>query len=230
MTWAEDLVAATERELAAVACPESAGPQAAYLRHVAPFLGMTSAVRRTAQRAAWRAAGPPPDTAALLAAAQRLTGLPQREYQYVAVELLGRHRSLLPPEALDDRLRPLLFTRPWWDTVDLAGSHVITPMVTAAPELVAVMRSWSATDDQWLIRAAIQHQRGRGEATDVDLLLDLCAAHSDDRRFFVAKAIGWALRDLTKWHPEAVRGFLAAHPDLPAVARREADRGLARLP
>jgi 3-methyladenine DNA glycosylase AlkD len=44
----------------------------------------------------------------------------------------------------------------------------------------------------------------------------------------VAKAIGWALRDMARYHPAQVRQFVAAHPQLGTIARREAWRGLER--
>ena len=40
--------------------------------------------------------------------------------------------------------------------------------------------------------------------------------------FFIAKAIGWALRDLAAWNRPSVSKFLAEHPDLDRVAVREA--------
>jgi 3-methyladenine DNA glycosylase AlkD len=49
-----------------------------------------------------------------------------------------------------------------------------------------------------------------------------------DREFFIAKAIGWALRDVTAWDPAAVQSFVDRHPDLSPVARREATKGLSR--
>jgi len=62
-----------------------------------------------------------------------------------------------------------------------------------------------------LIRAAIQHQRGHKQSTDVPRVLELCDRHWVDPEFFVAKAIGWALRDLSRLDPDAVRRFLADH-------------------
>ena len=124
-------------------------------------------------------------------------------------------------------MQSLLTDRPWWDTVDSLGTAVITPLVQRYPEQVALMWTWWDSGDRWLIRAAIQHQRGLRERTDVDRLLAMCDQHADDREFFVAKAIGWALRDLARWDPDAVRVFLAAHPGLSRVAAREAERGLA---
>jgi 3-methyladenine DNA glycosylase AlkD len=81
----------------------------------------------------------------------------------------------------------------------------------------------------WLNRAAIQHQRGRKYETDVKLILKYCDDHSGSNEFFIVKAIGWALRDIAKVNPKAVREFLKAHPDLGRVAVKEAERGLARL-
>jgi 3-methyladenine DNA glycosylase AlkD len=78
------------------------------------------------------------------------------------------------------------------------------------------------------VRSAIQHQRGRKYETDVKLILRYCHEHADSSEFFIAKAIGWALRDLCKVAPTEVKKFLAAHPELGTVAVREAKRGLAR--
>jgi 3-methyladenine DNA glycosylase AlkD len=206
---------------------DRAPAMATYMKDIAPFLGIGAAARRKAQRAAW-ATLPPPDRGELLAACADLQALPQREYHYAAVELMGRWLTIVQPHDLDSTVRQLLLTLPWWDTVDLWGSAVITQLVRRESALRAVMWRWNGTDDQWLIRASIQHQRGLGPATDVGLLRALCEPHVADRRFFVAKAIGWALRDTTRFEVAAVVDFVAAHPELSAVARREAARGITR--
>ena len=90
------------------------------------------------------------------------------------------------------------------------------------------MWAWWESGDRWLVRAAIQHQRGLKERTDLDRLFTMCDRYAADREFFIAKAIGWALRDVTRWAPDAVQGFVDAHPDLSTVARREARKGLDR--
>ena len=45
-----------------------------------------------------------------------------------------------------------------------------------------------------------------------------------DKEFFIAKAIGWALRDLSRIDNREVIRFLAEHPDLKSVAVREAKK------
>jgi 3-methyladenine DNA glycosylase AlkD len=77
-----------------------------------------------------------------------------------------------------------------------------------------------------LNRAAIQHQRGWKQDTDIPFVLSICDVHSGEREFFVAKAIGWALRDIARLDARAVRNFLKTHPELSTVAVREAQRGL----
>ena len=84
------------------------------------------------------------------------------------------------------------------------------------------MNQWNKSENIWLIRAAIQHQRGRGTETDIPLLLRYCHDHADDHTFWVAKAIGWALRDLAYYDRPTVTKFLNQHPGLDRVAVREA--------
>lgn len=226
--WSDgDVVAAVRAAFAPLADAERATAMHAYMKGVAPFLGIPAPDRRRAQNEVWRHL-PRPTSTQLCRAAAGLRALPEREFHYAAGELTGRWVRVLEPDRLGTDVRGALLTLPWWDTVDLLGSSVVTPMVREHPQLRASMWEWNGTDDQWLIRASIQHQRGLGSDTDVPLLLALCRPHVTDKRFFVAKGIGWALRDACRFDVAAVRGFVAEHPDLSAVARREAAKGIAR--
>ena len=226
MTAASDWVDATVAALAPLADPERAGPMAAYMKDVAPFLGIATPERRRALRAAW-AGSDGLDVTATADVVRALWALPEREYQYAACDLLAREQRRLPGGFLLDPVQELLTDRPWWDTVDSLGTSVVTPLVQRHAEQVDLMWRWWDSGDRWLIRAAIQHQRGLKEQTDLDRLFGMCDRYAGDREFFVAKAIGWALRDATRWNPDAVQRFLDRHADLSAIARREAERGLA---
>jgi 3-methyladenine DNA glycosylase AlkD len=74
----------------------------------------------------------------------------------------------------------------------------------------------------WLVRASIQHQRGRKSEIDIPLLIEFMSRHSSESEFFIAKAIGWALRDLSRINNLEVKKFLEQHPELDRVAVREA--------
>jgi 3-methyladenine DNA glycosylase AlkD len=213
--------------LSPLACAPNAAAVQSYMKDVAPFLGVKTPDRRRALRAAWSGL-PPLEPAGVAEVADALWALPERDYQYAACDLLAGEARRLPGEFLDDPVERLLTTKPWWDTVDALGTAVITPLVHRHPEQVDLMWAWLDSGDRWLVRAAIQHQRGLKEHTDLDRLFAMCDRFAAEREFFIAKAIGWALRDVTGWDPDAVRQFVDDHPGLSAVARREAVRGLAR--
>ena len=58
-------------------------------------------------------------------------------------------------------------------------------------------------------------------------ILGWAASYVDDREWFIQKAIGWWLRDLSKHDPERTRAFIAAHGErMKPFARKEAMRHL----
>lgn len=227
MTLPNEWVTATIACLSPLACEPRGRAMRRYMKDAAPFLGIPTPDRRKAQDAAWKAL-PVPSADDVASIVRSLWALDEREYQYSACDVLARTQKRLPGSFLEEPVQALLTTKPWWDTVDSLGSAVVTPLVASHPDQVSLMWQWCDSGDRWLIRAALQHQRGRREDTDLDRLLNMCAQHASDREFFVAKAIGWALRDVTNWNPEVVAAFLESHPTLSPVARREATRGLAR--
>jgi 3-methyladenine DNA glycosylase AlkD len=211
--------------------PEANGDEAlamaAYMKHIAPFLGVRSSPRRLALRAAWRELALPTNNelgdACVLLMNQR-----EREYHYAAYDLIETYLASTDETFLVEYVEDLLMTKPWWDTVDGLGSTAVSPLCWRYDATELVQR-WSRSPHMWLNRAAIQHQRGWKGGTDIEFVLSICDAHSQSREFFVAKAIGWALRDLARLDASAVRAFLREHPQLSLVAVREARRGLGEI-
>jgi len=199
----------------------------AYMKHVAPFLGIATPTRRALQREAWRDLDRPTSDQ-LGQAAAKLFAQREREYHYAACDLIEKHIKLADEYFLSEYVEELLATKSWWDTVDNLVNAAVSPLCYTY-DATAIIDEWSASDNIWLIRAAIGHQRGWKRETDVDRVLEICDAHWDNREFFIAKAIGWALRDITKIDAPAVRRFLRQHPSPNTVAVREAQRGLNRL-
>ncbi|MBK3639711.1 MULTISPECIES: DNA alkylation repair protein [unclassified Streptomyces] len=187
--------------------PARAAPMRAYMKDVAPFLGLTTPVRRALSREVVDGL-PRPDETDCTAIALRCWRLPEREYQYFAVDYLRRHARVCSSAFLPVA-RHLVGTRSWWDTVDLLAAHVVGALVAADPALTADMDAWIADDDLWIARTALLHQLRYKERTDARRLFAYCLRQSGHPDFFIRKAIGWALREYARTDPEAVRDFVA---------------------
>ncbi|MGW2834727.1 DNA alkylation repair protein [Streptomyces sp. NPDC001286] len=187
--------------------PARAAPMRAYMKDVAPFLGLTTPVRRALSRVVVDGL-PRPDETDCAAIALRCWRLPEREYQYFAVDYVRRHARVCSSAFLPVA-RHLVGTRSWWDTVDLLAAHVVGALVAADPALTADMDAWIADDDLWIARTALLHQLRYKERTDTRRLFAYCLRQSGHPDFFIRKAIGWALREYARTDPEAVRDFVA---------------------
>lgn len=224
-SWSRQAVAATQEALVPLRDPSRAGPMADYMKGVAPFLGIAAPERRRAIRLAWKAL-PAPSSSELGEGATALMTLREREFHYAAYDLIERYVDCCGEYFLDAYVTDLLVTKPWWDTVDGLVTAAVSPLCRTY-DADWLVDEWSESGDRWLVRAAIGHQRGWKSDTDVERVLSLCDRHWADREFFVAKAIGWAMRDIARIDPVAVRRFLAARTTVNPVATREAERGLA---
>ena len=113
----------------------------------------------------------------------------------------------------------------WRDHVDEIASRLVGPAVRADPASVTpVLRTWIRAPDRWLRRSVVICQLGARERTDLALLTEAIEAievNLDDGDF-LRKGIGWALRQYARTDPEWVRAFVAAHPPLSSLSRKEA--------
>lgn len=215
-----DLVAAVRSTLRAAADPSLAPGQQAYMKSAMPFLGVRVPEVRRSVRGVVRAHGE--DRPAVLRAAveELWEQATHREERYAALALLG-----LPPLrgdlSLVGLLEHLARTGAWWDLVDelahrVADLHDAHPVPTAERA-----RTWSRDESLWVRRLAILGQLGRRDRVDLHLLADVVEPNLADPEFFIRKAIGWALREVSSVDPDWVRSFVAAHQMSP-LSRREA--------
>lgn len=191
---------------AAAADPERAVAMRAYMKDVAPFLGIATPRRRVLSRGVLAGTGRP-DEADCTAIALRCWALPEREYHYFAVDYLRRHAGRCSSDFLPVA-RYLVTTVSWWDTIDPLAAHVVGALVGEDPALTAAMDRWIADGDLWVARTALLHQLRYKERTDAERLFAYCLLQSGHSDFFIRKAIGWCLREYAKTDPEAVRSFV----------------------
>jgi 3-methyladenine DNA glycosylase AlkD len=230
----DELVAAVRAALVAGAEPDRAAAQQRYMKSTMPYHGLTSPQLKAALGPLLRDPG--------LAMASREQwqatiealwhGATHREEWYAAIAL-ARHRPYR--RWVDSDAMPLwqslIRLGAWWDVVDDIATHLVRDTVASAPTVEALrMREWAADASLWVRRAAILSQIGRRDGFDTQLLVDVIEPNIADPDFFSRKAIGWALRDRARLDPEWVRGFVASHPDLSGLSRREALKHLGPLP
>jgi 3-methyladenine DNA glycosylase AlkD len=207
--------------------PARAAPMAAYLRDQFPFLGLPHPVVQAHLRPLWPQLKPHVTEALLGDLARGLWKLPEREFQYAALDLLYRFRRLLTPSSLP-LIEELLQAKSWWDSVDALTTKVLWEIVAAHPSTRRDMDRWSRHANLWVRRAAILHQLKAKQSTDAKRLFRYCAENARDEEFFIRKAIGWALREYAKTDATAVWAFVDAHPRLSALSKREALRRVVR--
>ncbi len=103
-----------------------------------------------------------------------------------------------------------------WGEVDCFASYVAGPAWRDGNLSTRVIRGWIRSEDHWWRRAAVVstvplNNRARGGKGDAKRTLGVCTLVVRDRHAMVVKALSWALRELSKRDPTAVRTFLDHH-------------------
>ena len=86
-----------------------------------------------------------------------------------------------------------------------------------------MIEEWRHEDNLWLNRSCLIFQLKYKDATDFELLKDLIRQYQGNSEFFIQKAIGWSLRQYSKFNPDAVRAFVD-EIGLEGLAKREASK------
>lgn len=149
----------------------------------------------------------------------------EREFQYVVVYYLKTMQKFLKRDDIS-RLKFLIVTKSWWDTIDLLAK-VVGSLVIRFEGLDQLMLEWSKDSNIWLRRVAMLHQLSFKEKVDKELLEKILLANLDDNEFFINKAVGWALRDYSKFNPEWVTKFIEKNREnMTNLSLREASKYL----
>jgi 3-methyladenine DNA glycosylase AlkD len=134
------------------------------------------------------------------------------DLRHAACVLLERKHKLL---RADDApwLIALVRKAAGWAQVDLLATKVIGPLSVREPKVAAQLPAWAVDQDFWVRRTALlahlgELSAGRG---DFERYARLAAPMLEEREFFIRKAIGWILREVSKKRPERTYGFLRTH-------------------
>lgn len=134
-----------------------------------------------------------------------------REFQYLVCDYLITMNKFLSYDDIT-KIKSYAKTKQWWDTID-SLDRVIGEIGLRDPRVDSLMLEWSEDKDFWLRRIAIDHQLGRKEKTNEELLGKTIINNFGSDEFFINKAIGWALRDYSKTNPKWVKDFVNKYKD-----------------
>ena len=208
-------------ELERIRDPERAPAMEAYMKNRFAFLGVTAAPRKdvfTSFKNEW----------CTLEASQRWDFITEcwqhdaRELQYIAIDaLLWDYKKRTEVSDLP-QLEFLITQKSWWDTIDLLVTHVVGNYAKCFPQVFAqTATDWENSSNFWLHRSLLIYQLKWKQQTNLALLQYYIGRFKWNKEFFVQKAIGWALREVSKWNPEWVREVVVSE-NLQGLAKREA--------
>ena len=200
--------------------PVRAAGAKAYMRNKSEYYGLSSPQRRQVVKEFIAKAGYPPYEN-LEEMVHFAWEQPQREWQYTAMEITARYVKKAGPELIE--LAEWMIThKSWWDSVDFVAPNIAGMLFKRFPELkMQYIERWMESGNLWLLRSSLIHQLRYNKTTDGALLFILCERLAGHPDFFIRKAIGWSLRQYSKFSPEAVIEFVNDHK-LSNLSRKEA--------
>ncbi|WP_344283133.1 DNA alkylation repair protein [Actinomadura napierensis] len=217
-------------ELRAQADPVRADSEKRYLKSDLAHIGVpVPALRKVALRAV-RARPARDELLGLVDALWTVTdgGRPVHEARMAAVEVLARRVELLEPGDLAVAER-LIRDSATWALVDHLAEKVVGVLVLRFPDLGEALDAWVSDPYLWIRRTSLLALLPgvRAGTPDLDRLTRYGDALLEENEFFIRKALGWVLRELSKKDPGWVSAWVQDHiADVSGVTIREAVRRL----
>lgn len=207
-----------------VANADDAKAMAAYMKNNFPFLGIKKPIRAEILKPYFLELKKY-SSEDILSIAKEFWELPEREYQYTAIELLVKAKRKWTKEYFDF-FEYMLCDKSWWDSVDVIATKLIGEYVFQhRNKLEARMKEYATDSNMWRRRTSIIFQLFYREECNFELLFSNIILNKNDPEFFIQKAIGWSLRQISEKHPDMVRDFVEQE-GLKGLAKREALRKL----
>jgi 3-methyladenine DNA glycosylase AlkD len=222
----EEFVAGLRFSIESKFNPRTASEMSAYMRNQFEFAGVNAPARTEILREV-SSRFEKPTQSQIIKVMRMLWELDEREYQMLACEFLNKNKKVLSAGFVSTHVKHFITHKSWWDSVD-SLRPAIGYVVSENRELDKVIFKWIESDNKWLVRSALIHQLVLKDKVDASKLFKLCEIRQSDSEFFIAKAVGWALRDYSYVDPSAVKKFIKSHPNLTQLAKREGMKAINR--
>jgi 3-methyladenine DNA glycosylase AlkD len=193
-----------------------------YLKNKFPFLGVMSGPRKEIMRA-WKASLPATltrsETWDLI---RELWQKEEREFHQIALDWMLTWNIKSYEKSDIEHIYFILNNQSWWDTIDGIAVHIVGKYAIKFPEeMPNIIAEWIAHRSFWLNRTCLLYQLKFKDKTDLGLQQGYIHTLKWNKEFFIQKAIGWSLREVSKSNPEWVRAVVQQE-ELKGLAYREA--------
>ncbi len=208
MTLGSDAVTFFTRRLRRAGSAARAAGEKAYLKSDLRFWGTGQDAIRTAVRD-YCGSHPNLSRSELREIAETLYRTDVHELRASAIGMLEHDRAALVDRDLPWLIALVRVSRSW-AYVDWIAPKVIGDVIARHPRARKRLAVWAEDSDFWVRRAALlaEHDALRAGEGDFALWSRLAVPMLDEREFFIRKAIGWVLREVSKKRPELSYQFL----------------------
>lgn len=198
---------------------EIAKGQKKYMRNKFEFLGIKTPLKNEILKAHYKKFGYP-EKSKMNNYVKFLWKQKEREFQYVAINFCEKLTKKFVPEDIEI-IEFMIENKSWWDTVD-GIIKLNKAYFQKFPELVNKhTEKWINSENFWFNRSALLFQLNYRDKMDKDLIFKYIQKVVDSKEFFVQKAIGWILRQYSKFNPDAIIEFVNNNKLAP-LSKREA--------
>jgi 3-methyladenine DNA glycosylase AlkD len=208
--------------------PERAVREKRYLKSDLEFFGVTVPdIRRTVKAAVRGHRGL--EAREMVAWAVALWREPVHERRAAAVELLSLAAPRLSGDDLDTVERLVRESGTWAYVDGLAGSVAGEVVLHDPARAWRRVDAWAVDDDFWVRRSSLLTLlRGiQGGAPELRRFTSYAEPMLTEKEFFIRKAIGWVLREISRRDPAWVTSWTNGHiSEISGVSLREAVRHL----
>jgi len=222
MNIINDFVSLLENEFIIHSNSAIAIEQKAYMQDKFEFFGIKTPERRKIQKP-FLDKNHLPDKTEAFQIIQKLWLKPQREFQYFSQELALRYIDKLEEKDMD-LFESMIQNKSWWDTVDFIATKLVGPYFKKFPQQRDIYtEKWIASKNIWSQRSSLLFQLNYKNEIDQNLLSDIILSLNGTNEFFINKAIGWILRQYSRYNSEWVEKFVSS-TSLHSLSQKEALR------
>jgi 3-methyladenine DNA glycosylase AlkD len=134
------------------------------------------------------------------------------EIRLAAIDILKVYAKKGPVETAIEIADKWVDDGDTWGIIDPLCSPTIGSMLLRDEKVEDILRSWRTSENFWKRRASLLPflhlaLKSQYKPEFNDKILEAVTPHISDREFFVGKAAGWVLRELSKRNPQLVRDY-----------------------